>query len=323
MMPKTQQFTKKGDAFYSDSPAPTTGVSVRTETETITYARIENLRAHCVAEDNINQSGIVTIDGYTVKDGDFVLCPGQLLPKRRWLAKVNAAGAWTPTNDKVHSGTAVAVAFGTRNAGSVWVCQEPRVESEQGVENTSWVRQELPEATSVMWRRVRRLVKAAYDKIMCYIEEIKPYEVVCHADTLPIPFNVPTVTDTTIPFTTVQYEPTDGSFSGGQFTAGRSGYYDVDVLIINEGIVAPNYRVWLKIAGSRDVYIADTIIVGSTDGFRMQGSRKVYCEEGSTIEALLYHAGALALGVNTLAHPGGYGYISIHFCGKVTAAINQ
>lgn len=323
MMPKTQQFTKKNDAFYSDMARPASGVETRTQTEVKVYARLDNLYAHCVAETDIDQSGILTIDGYTVKDGDYVLCVGQLLPKRRWLARVNAAGAWTATDDKVHSGTAVAVAFGIRNGGSVWVCQEPRVESEQGAEDTVWVRQPLPEATSVMWRRVRRLVKAAYDKIMCYIEEIKPYEVVCHADTLPTPFNVPTVTDTTIPFTTVQYEPTDGSFSGGQFTAGRSGYYDVDVMIINEGITAPNYRVWLKIAGSRDVYVADTIIVGSADGFKMQGSRKVYCEEGSTIEAQLYHAGALTLGVNTLAHPGGYGYISIHFCGKTTAATNQ
>lgn len=322
-MLKTQIISKKNQKFYGDEASAATGVATRTQTETIVVAKTDNLYAHCVATENITQSGLQTIDGYAVKDGDFVLCVGQVLPKRRWIAQVNGAGDWKATNDKVHAGTAVAIAYGTVNSGTVWVCQQPKNTSEQGVEDTEWVKQAAPEATAITWSRVRRLVKAAFDKIMCYIEEIKPYEVVCHADTLPTPFNVPTVTDTTIPFTTVQYEPTDGSYSGGQFTAGRSGYYDVDVMIINEGIVAPNYRVWLKIAGSRDVYVADTIIVGSADGFKMQGSRKVYCEQGSTIEALLYHAGALTLGVNTLAHPGGYGYISIHFCGKVTAAINQ
>lgn len=322
-MLKTQTLTKRNDKFYSENALPASGSQTRTEINTVVVAKTDNLYAHCVATEDITQSGIQTIDGYTVSDGEFVLCAGQNLPKRRWLARVNSAGDWTATNDKVHSGTAVAISHGLVNAGSIWVCQEPHITSEQGAEDTIWVRQPLPESTSVMWRRVRRLVKAAFDKIMCYIEEIKPYEVVCHADTLPVPFNVPVATDTTIPFTTVQYEPTDGSFSAGQFTAGRSGYYDVDVMIINEGITNPNYRISLKIGGSRDVYIVDSIIIGASDGFRMQGSRKVYCEEGGIVEAFLYHTGALTLGVNTIAHPGAYGYISIHFCGKVTAAINQ
>lgn len=321
MMPKTQQFTKKGDAFYSDSPAPTTGVSVRTETETITYARIENLRAHCVAEDNINQSGIVTIDGYTVRDGDFVLCSGQLLPKRRWLAKVNAAGAWTPTNDKVRSGTAVAVAFGTRNAGSVWVCQEPRVESEQGVENTSWVRQELPEATSVMWRRVRRLVKAAYDKIMCYIEEVKPYEVICHADTVPITFSVPSGATTTIPFSNLIYTPSDGHYSLGHFFVNKAGYYDVDVRFLCPPKTAPVTLISLSILGSFGGGTVDEVIIG-TEILRLQGSLKIYCEVGDSIYAAVYQNSGVTILFSAAADTQAAGYISISFAGKTTAATN-
>ncbi len=320
---KTQSLTEKGDAFYAKKARAVSTNSTHIENNTTnTITRVEPVFVHAVATSNIVQSGRCEVDGYSVKSGDYVLCAQQNDATKRGVLKVDTSGDWEFTDDELHEGLMVVVAFGNVFAGSVWVCQEPTIPSPQNTVESSWVYfDNSASAVSKAWSRTRKLVHALFDKLMCLIEEIKPYEVICHADTLPVPFNVLPVTETTIPFTTIRYEPSDGSFSGGQFHAGRSGYYDVDVLIVNEGITAPNYRIWLRITGSLDTYIADTMTVGA-DGFRLQGSRKVYCEEGGYIEATLYHAGAFFIGLNTATHPGGYGYISISFAGKIPAAKN-
>lgn len=181
---------------------------------------------------------------------------------------------------------------------------------------------EIVESQTYLWSKVRRLVKATFDKLMCYIEEVKPYEVVCHAAEIPTAFSVPNASYTIIPFLTVIYEPTSGSYSPlTGFTVEKSGYYDVDVRFVNESLTTPVVVVYLSVyAGASGITVGAKTL--GTEILRIQGSTKIYCDAGDSIKACLYQASGAGILFNTLAHPGADGYISISFAGKVTAATN-
>lgn len=146
------------------------------------------------------------------------------------------------------------------------------------------------------------------------------YEVICHARSFTGYWSATNGVDTTIPFTTLVYTPTDGSFTLGVFTAGRSGYYDVDAFLWNEDLInPPGARVWMRISGSLDVYDCDSVEI-NTNRFYLQGSRKVWCDEGGQISAALRHDQVIPLPIHTLAYPGADGYISISYAASQNAA---
>lgn len=149
------------------------------------------------------------------------------------------------------------------------------------------------------------------------------YSVVCHADDFAEPFTAFTGVSTTIPYHVVRYEPTDGSFLDGEFTAGRSGYYDVSAFFENDLLVAPaNVNLWLLIGGSFDSCDVGHCQI-TTDLVYLQGSRVVYCEAGGIISASIRHDSGTDVDLNSETYPGASGYISISWCANIHAANNQ
>lgn len=169
-----------------------------------------------------------------------------------------------------------------------------------------------------LWKLISELACQIYNRVT----ELT-YEVVCHAQSLPTDegFAVPTGTATKIPFNTVRYRPTDGSFLEGEFTAGRSGYYDVDVYY-TDTITTPITRVWLGIAGGSDASDNDSLTINA-DYFQLQASRKIYCPKGGNIHAYLRHAYGFNITFNDRgADKHGDGFISISWAGSKKSATN-
>ena len=163
---------------------------------------------------------------------------------------------------------------------------------------------------------------AALTNVKCELESklAERYEVICHADTIPTAYSVPSGATTIIPFTTLIFTPSDGSYSSPTgFTAGRSGYYDVDAKFQNANLVTPVTQVALSILGSHGGGTVDEVVMG-TEIMRLQGSLKVWCDAGDNIYAALYQNSGAGILFNTLAHPGASGYISISYAGSHKAA---
>lgn len=165
-----------------------------------------------------------------------------------------------------------------------------------------------------------KTITAIKQDIECKISDLT-YEVVCQAENFDAPFTVPDDTWTLIPYHTINYEPTTGTFLDGEFTASKTGYYDVDVFFYDKDIVTPVVELALRIGGDFDAYLADYCTIG-TDKLKLQGSRKVYCRAGQKIYAQLYQNSGVGIDFNTVAYPGTDGYISISYAGSYRAANN-
>lgn len=152
------------------------------------------------------------------------------------------------------------------------------------------------------------------------LEELT-YEVVCHASDFTSPFTVPDDTWTLIPFETVRYSPSSGSFSAGEFTAAKTGYYQVDVFFYDKDMTLPVVELGLQIGGDYDGFLADYCTIG-TEKLKLQGSRKVYCITGQKIYASLYQNSGGDVEFNSVAFPGTDGYISISYAGGIRSATN-
>lgn len=166
------------------------------------------------------------------------------------------------------------------------------------------------------------LMKMLYNlkrELLCKIND--RYEVVCHASSFAAGvWSAINGVSTVVPFNTLVYTPTDGSFSLGEFTAGRSGYYDVDVYLFNQLLTAPpGALVYLQIAGSLDIYDCDSRQI-NTERFYLQGSRKVWCAKGGKIYAAVRHDQVTPIDINSVVAPGADGYISISYAGTGRAA---
>lgn len=162
-------------------------------------------------------------------------------------------------------------------------------------------------------------------ELACKIESLiadKTYSVVAHADNVYDEIPIPTGTAVTIPYHDLRFTPTDGTFVDGVFTAGKSGYYDVDCYYYDTKITPPMLAT-LGISSTADgACEGDTTLVGS-GRFKLQASRKVYLPAGGSVSAVLSHS----LGTTQTFNYGtgdeaGYGYISISYCGGITAANN-
>ena len=163
-----------------------------------------------------------------------------------------------------------------------------------------------------------KMINVLKTELLC---KLAHYEVICHAQDIPTAFSVPDNTLTVIPFYTLVYTPTDGSYSAVTgFTAGRAGYYDVDAAFQNYSLTTPVVRVFMNIGTSAGItYQVDDVIMG-TEIMRLQGSMKIWCNEGDSIRVYLLHQAGVGILFNTLAHPGASGYISISYAGSEKAA---
>jgi len=163
-----------------------------------------------------------------------------------------------------------------------------------------------------------RLIAAVKAELLC---KLTPYEVVCHAQEIPTAFSVPDNTLTIIPFTTLVYTPSTGSYSAATgFTVERDGYYDVDAAFQNYSLTTPVVRVFMNIGTSAGItYQVDDVIMG-TEIMRLQGSMKIWCNAGDSIRVYLLHQAGVGILFNTLAHPGATGYVSISYAGSYKAA---
>lgn len=163
-----------------------------------------------------------------------------------------------------------------------------------------------------------KMINVLKSELLC---KLAHYEVICHAQDIPTAFSVPDNALTIIPFYTLVYTPSDGSYSAVTgFTAGRAGYYDVDAAFQNYSLTTPVVRVFMNIGTSAGItYQVDDVIMG-TEIMRLQGSMKIWCDEGDSIRVYLLHQAGVGILFNTLAHPGASGYISISYAGSEKAA---
>ncbi len=163
-----------------------------------------------------------------------------------------------------------------------------------------------------------RLIAAVKAELLC---KLTPYEVICHAQDIPTAFSVPDNTLTIIPFATLVYTPSTGSYSAPTgFTVERDGYYDVDAAFQNYSLTTPVVRVFMNIGTSAGItYQVDDVIMG-TEIMRLQGSMKIWCNAGDSIQVYLLHQAGVGILFNTLAHPGAAGYVSISYAGSYKAA---
>ena len=163
-------------------------------------------------------------------------------------------------------------------------------------------------------------ITAVKQDIECKLADLT-YEVVCHAGDFTNPFTVPDDTWTLIPYKTIYYTPSSGVFLDGEFTATKTGYYQVDVFFYDKDIVTPIVELGLRIGGDFDGFLADYCTIG-TDKLKLQGSRKVYCRAGQKIYASLYQNSGGDVEFNSVAYPGTDGYISISYVGSFRSATN-
>lgn len=163
-----------------------------------------------------------------------------------------------------------------------------------------------------------KMINVLKSELLC---KLAHYEVICHAQDIPTAFSVPDNALTIIPFYTLVYTPSDGSYSAATgFTAGRAGYYDVDAAFQNYSLTTPVVRVFMNIGTSAGItYQVDDVIMG-TEIMRLQGSMKIWCNEGDSIRVYLLHQAGVGILFNTIAHPGATGYISISYAGSGKAA---
>ena len=188
--------------------------------------------------------------------------------------------------------------------------EQPPGQAQKELQDLSTLETQQQSANNIafLWK----LLNCAVCDLKKLIEENKR-EDICHAYGFQFatPFNVPNITDYTIPFFYLKYQPTHGTFTTGEFTAGLAGYYDVDVRLSDiDGTKTPG-ECWLRINGTDCDRIA---VTGQL--FELQGSMKVYCNPGDKIKASLYQNSGVDMPFYAIAAPAPIGYLSISYCGS-------
>lgn len=333
----TQLLGEKNDNFYPEGAARTTGQVTRVESNTEVRIKTENLYAHYVATCEIVQNGIQHVDGFNAQEGDIVLCVNQSDRTKNGVLIVKSTGDWTFAGDTIHAGIMCVVSYGTTQAGTAWVCQEPREPTAQGIEQSMWVRHGSAEiGFTGLWRRVCNLVGAATRKLLCLIEENKPYEVVMHYDGFSERYGGVRLIAHPLNFENVRYKPTKGEVtigsvggaSGWYYTPEIDGFWDVDVFVEDSIQTPAGFVVTFYIESLSGVTLDFVKVCSATiqtgGKFEAQGSRKIWCAAGGKIYVTMihnYNVPPYMLYLNdTLNDRNGYGYVSIHFAGKSPAA---
>jgi len=164
-----------------------------------------------------------------------------------------------------------------------------------------------------------KTITAIKQDIECKLIDLN-YNVVCHGYGLAGQFTALQGVVTVIPFNQLLYTPADGTYLNGEFTVGKSGFYDVHAHFENDLLLAPvGEEMRLVIGGSNDVVECDSFII-NTDRSVLQGSRVVYCKAGQKIYSGIQHTYAGDIDLNDVASPGANGYISISYSARKTAA---
>lgn len=164
-----------------------------------------------------------------------------------------------------------------------------------------------------------KTITAIKQDIECKLADLN-YNVVCHGYGLAGQFTALRGVVTVIPFNQLLYTPADGTYLNGEFTVGKSGFYDVHAHFENDILLAPaGEEMRLMIGGSNDVVECDSFII-NTDRSVLQGSRVVYCKAGQKIYSGIQHTYAGDIDLNDVASPGANGYISISYSARKNAA---
>lgn len=164
-----------------------------------------------------------------------------------------------------------------------------------------------------------KTITAIKQDIECKLIDLN-YNVVCHGYGLAGQFTALQGVTTVIPFNQLLYTPADGTYLNGEFTVGKSGFYDVHAHFENDLLLAPvGEEMRLMIGGSNDVVECDSFIINA-DRSVLQGSRVVYCKAGQKIYSGIQHTYAGDIDLNDVASPGANGYISISYSARKNAA---
>lgn len=164
-----------------------------------------------------------------------------------------------------------------------------------------------------------KTLTAVKTDLECKLADLN-YNVACHGYGLAGQFTALQGVVTVIPFNQLLYTPADGTYLNGEFTVGKSGFYDVHAHFENDLLLAPaGEEMRLMIGGSNDVVECDSFII-NTDRSVLQGSRVVYCKAGQKIYSGIQHTYAGDIDLNDVASPGANGYISISYSARKNAA---
>lgn len=324
-----QTLTEKMNAGY---PKRTTGGSggtvVTTSSTSETAIVTEQTRARLISNTNITLSGLQPIDNVTMAELDVIIVNGQTDKTENGLYIADES-TWTRHSQEIYGGLTVSVTDGDSYRDTLWIVSTPNNNADLGLSEI--VFSEISASIALRTSEESASDKLAFawkliTELSCQLQTLiseKTYEVVCHVNDLhpTTAFTVPTGVPTPIPFYSVLYNPTDGLYSAGYFTAGKTGYYDVDCHYYDT-IAAPVTRVWIGISGYNSDITGGSAVI-NTDFFELQASRKVFCNAGGTISAFLFHNyGADIVFNNHALDEHGNGYISIHYCGSTKAATN-
>lgn len=285
----------------------------------------EQVTASVLFDYNVTLSGLQTGDGIDCVERELVIANGQTDATQNGIYYMNS-GAWTRHSQPIYGGLTVAINKGFKYGDTLWQAATPDGKAEKGVDvirfeevSASKAIRESEKSAAGKMAVLMRMIYNLKRELLCKIND--RYEVICHASSFAAGvWSAVNGVSTVVPFNTLVYTPTDGSFALGEFTAGRSGYYDVDVYLFNQLLVAPpGALVYLQIAGSLDIYDCDSRQI-NTERFYLQGSRKVWCAKGGKIYAAVRHDQATPIDINSVAAPGADGYISISYAGTGRAA---
>ena len=289
-------------------------ISSSTDTTIVT----EQVTASVIFTFPVALSGLRACDGVDLIERELVVCNGQADATENgiWYA---SAGAWVRHSQPIYGGLTVSINKGVQYGDTFWQVSQPDGKVEIGVDSVRFEQIGATDGKDAAGKFgfLMKMLGAMKKDILC---KLQPYEVICHATTVPTAFSVPNNTNTIIPFSSLVYTPTDGSYAGlSGFTAGRSGYYDVDARFENANLTTPVTQITLLIFGTNGGVPVDEVIMG-TEIMRVQGSLKIWCKAGDSIYAALYQNSGGGILFNTLAHPGASGYISISYAGSRKSA---
>lgn len=319
---KPQSLTAKMDAGYpkgvKGGNSSITTVDESTDTTIIT----EQVRASVIINENITLSGLQTQDGINLTERETVVVNGQTDKKENGIYLVQS-GAWARHSQKLYGGLTISITSGNRWKDTFWLIEKPDVDATIGTDEIQFKEITATQAIEQIYIKEAQNTAFLWKMLNCAICDLKDAlnkqkrEDICHAYGFQFatPFNVPNITDYTIPFFYLKYQPTHGTFTTGEFTAGLAGYYDVDVRLSDiDGTKTPG-ECWLRINGTDCDRIA---VTGQL--FELQGSMKVYCNPGDKIKASLYQNSGVDMPFYAIAAPAPIGYLSISYCGSRDAA---
>lgn len=289
-------------------------ISSSTDTTIVT----EQVTASVIFTFPVALSGLRACDGVDLIERELVVCNGQADATENgiWYA---SAGAWVRHSQPIYGGLTVSINKGVQYGDTFWQVSQPDGKVEIGVDSVRFEQIGATDGKDAAGKFgfLMKMLGAMKKDILC---KLTPYEVVCHAQDIPTAFSVPDNTLTIIPFTTLVYTPSTGSYSAPTgFTVERDGYYDVDAAFQNYSLTTPVVRVFMNIGTSGITYQVDDVIMG-TEIMRLQGSMKIWCNAGDSIRVYLSHQAGVGILFNTLAHPGATGYVSISYAGSYKAA---